>query len=129
MRSALSTIVVVLVVTGSALWLGACKSHHEEGVTSDYVTQWTTVNANTQATTDTAKRVLEEEGLKEVNGSSTAVDGTASGKTANGAKVKVSIKKKSDTTSEASVNVGTMGDPALGAEIAKKIKQEAEMKM
>jgi hypothetical protein len=129
MRSALSAVVVVLVVAGSALWLSACKSSHEEGVSSNYMTQWTTVNADTQTTTNIAKRVLDEEGLKETTASATSVDGTATGKMANGTKVKVSVKKKTDTSSEVSVNVGTMGDPALGAEIAKKIKDEAEMKM
>jgi|tagenome__1003787_1003787.scaffolds.fasta_scaffold17759422_1 Zn-dependent membrane protease YugP len=129
MRSVLSAVVVVVTLAASALWLSACKSSHEEGVSSNYMTQWTTVNANTQTTTDTAKRVLEQEGLKEVNASSTSMDGTASGKMANGTKVKVSVRKKNDTASEASVNVGSMGDPQFGAEIAKKIKDQAEMKM
>jgi hypothetical protein len=108
-----------------ALLLAGCQSSHEEGVKSSYRSQWTAVAANPQATADAAKAVLMDEGLKEVTSSSTNVDGTAEGKKADGSKVKVAIAKK-DAGSEVSVTVGTMGDPALGAEIAKKIKMRAE---
>ena len=103
-----------------------CKSTHEEGVKSNLHSQWTDVNASTQATTDAAKSVLTEQGLKDVKGSATNVDGTASGKMADGTKVSVAVKKQSDTRSQVSVTVGTMGDPKLGAEIAKKVKMTAE---
>ena len=103
-----------------------CKSTHEEGVKSNMMTQWTDVNANPTATTDAAKAVLEEEGLKEVSASSTNIDGKATGKMADGTKVTVGVSKKSDTTSQVEVNVGTMGSPTRGAEIAKKIKMKAE---
>jgi hypothetical protein len=102
-----------------------CQSKHEEGVKSNLRTQWTTVNADPRATADAAEAVLKDEGLKEVKSSATNVDGMASGKLADGTKVSVSIKKK-DAVSEVSVNVGTLGDPALGAEIARKIKDKAE---
>jgi len=105
-----------------------CKSTKEEGVTSNIMTQWTDVAANTKVTTDAAKAVLEEEGLKEVTASSTNMDGTASGKMADGTKVKVNVTKKSDTSSQVEVGVGTMGSPTRGAEIAKKIKVKAEGK-
>ena len=105
---------------------GGCKSSHEEGVKTSYRSQWTTVNANTEATTAAAKDVLQAEGLKEVKATSTAVDGTASGKKADGTKVNVSIEKQEENRSQVSVNVGMMGDPELGAEIAKKIKDQAE---
>ena len=47
---------------------------------------------------------------------------------ADGTKVTVTIKKQSDTMSQVSVVVGTMGSPSYGAELAKKIKARAEMK-
>jgi hypothetical protein len=103
-----------------------CKSTHEEGVKSNLHSQWTDVNANTTMTTDAAKAVLEGQGLKDVKGSSTNVDGTATGKMADGTKVNVDVKKKSASMSQVSVTVGTMGDPKLGAEIAKKVKMQAE---
>jgi hypothetical protein len=102
-----------------------CQSSHEEGVKSNYVQQWTDVSTDPATTADAAKAVLMDEGLRDVKSNATGVDGTAEGKKADGTKVKVSIKKK-DTGSQVSVMVGTMGDPALGAEVAKKIKMRAE---
>jgi len=122
MRHALSGIVVLV---GFAICGVGCASS-QEGVKSNYMTQWTQVSANTQAATDAAKSVLESEGLKEVSASSTAVDGTAHGKMADGTKIKVSIKKSGDSKSDVSVTVGSTGDPKLGAELAKKIKTKAE---
>ena len=58
--------------------------------------------------------------------SSTNVDGKATAKKADGTKVNVTIKKQSETMSQVSVVVGTMGQPALGAEIARMIKDRAE---
>jgi len=40
----------------------------------------------------------------------------------------VAVKKESENLSQVSVTVGTLGDPSLGAEMAKKIKARAEMK-
>jgi len=112
-----------LLATGP--WLAGCASS-EKGVKTNYRTQWTTVSADTKSTTDAARAVLEGEGLKDVTASSTNVDGKASGKKADGTKVTVSVKKKGDNSSEVSVNVGTMGDPSLGADLAKKVKDRAE---
>ena len=120
-----SSFAVVLAVA-TAMLLSACQSKHQEGVTSNYRAQWTPVNADTQATTDAALAVLKEEGLKDVGGSSTNVDGEATAKKADGTKVRVSVEKQTATTSQVSVVVGTMGQPALGAEIARKIKERAE---
>jgi len=106
-------------------WLAGCSSS-QEGVKTNYHSQWTSVSADTKTTTDAAKAVLESEGLKDVKASSTNVDGTASGKKADGTKVDVSVQKKGENSSEVSVNVGTLGDPSLGAEIARKIKDRAE---
>ena len=119
---------MLLTLAALAVGLSACQSTHEEGVKSNYMTQWTTVNADTNKTTDASKAVLEEEGLKEIKASSTNLDGTATAKKADGSKVQVKVQKKGDTGSEVSVNVGTMGDPAVGAEIARKIKERAEKK-
>ncbi len=104
-----------------------CKSQHEEGVTSNYRTQWAPVAASTKATTDAAASVLTAESLKDVVSESTDVDGVASAKKADGTVVKVHVKKKGDG-SELAVTVGTIGDPVLGAELTKKIKAKAEMK-
>jgi hypothetical protein len=114
-----------VVAAGLAAGTG-CQSTHEEGVKSNLRTQWTDVNASTEATTQAAQFVLESEGLKEVKGKSTSLDGTASGKMADGTKVTVDVKKMTDRTSKVSVTVGAVGNPKLGAEMAKKIKMHAE---
>lgn len=121
MRVAIAGLVAALLGLGSA----ACQSHHEQGVTSSYRSQWTDVAADTKTTTDAAKAVLETEGLKDITASSTALDGTAEAKKADGTRVGVAIKK-TDAGSQVSVTVGTFGDPAVGAELAKKIKDKAE---
>jgi hypothetical protein len=114
----------VVLALGSAAFVG-CASSHEEGVKSNLRSQWTMVSADTMATTDAAKAVLEERGLKDVSGSSTKVDGKAMGKKSDGTEVKVAIEKEG-TGSQVSVTVGTLGDPTLGAEIAKAIKDKAQ---
>ena len=124
MSHALRTINLTLALAALALFAG-CQSHSEKGVTSNYRSQWTTVNADTRATTEAAKAVFMEDGLKDVAGTSTNVDGSATAKKADGTKVKANVEKKGDA-SQVSVTVGTMGDPSLGANIAKRIKDRAE---
>jgi len=114
-----------LVMVAGAL---GCKSSHEEGVKSDLRTQWTTVAADAKTTTEAAKAVLAAQDLKNVTGSSTGVDGTAMAMKADGTKVKVDIEKADNSGCKVSVTVGTLGDPTLGAAIAKQIKQTAENK-
>jgi hypothetical protein len=121
------SLTIVGILATAALLVG-CKSSHEEGVKSNYRTQWTPVAADTVVTTNAAKSVFEAEGLKDVSGSSTKVDGKAKGKMADGTDVTATIQKETETTSTVSVTVGTLGDPTLGAEMAKKIKLKAETK-
>jgi Zn-dependent membrane protease YugP len=103
-----------------------CASKHQSGVKSDYRTQWTNVAAGTDKTTAAARAVLESRNLKDVTSNATDVDGVATGKMADNTKVKVDVKKKSDSASQVSVTVGSLGDPALGAELAREIKDRAE---
>ena len=119
---------VAAFVLAAGLIGAGCKSTHEEGVKSNMRTQWTDVMADTKTTTDAAKAVLMEEGLKDVTAQSTNMDGKATAKMADGTKITASIAKKSENMSEVTVNVGTMGSPTRGAEIAKKIKIRAEGK-
>jgi len=110
-----------------AMAMVGCESHHEQGVTSNYHSQWTNVNADTQTTTDAAKSVLSEMQLRDVKGQATNVDGSAMGKKADNTEVKVAVRKNEGSNgSQVSVTVGMMGDPTLGAEIAKKIKDRVE---
>lgn len=114
------------VLAVSTLTFVGCASKHEEGVKSNLLTQWIDVNADTVRTADAAKAVLEAEGLQNVTGSSTKLDGKVHGKLSDGTDVNVTIAKKKDVGSEVSVKVGMTGDRAMGAELAKKIKAKAE---
>src|SRR5688572_29801164 len=107
------TLVSLSLVVAVTMFVSACQSKHEEGVKSDYRAQWTSVNADTSATTEAARAVLNEQGLKDVKANSTQVDGKATAKKADGTKVDVTIKKQSDNMSQVSVVVGTIGQPAL----------------
>lgn len=117
---------VLVGIIGLACGFGiGCKSRHEEGVKSNLHSQWTEVNADPRAATAAAEAVLRDQGLRDIKADSTNIDGKVSGKKADGTKVNVSIEKKSATKSQVSVTVGHMGDPKLGAEIAKKVKMQA----
>ncbi|MBC8105690.1 MAG: DUF3568 family protein [Anaerolineae bacterium] len=113
----------------ASIVLAGCQSKHQEGVTSDYRAQWMSVNADTTTSTEAARAVLADEGLKDIQASSTNVDGRVTGKKADNTQVTVTIKKQTDTTSQVSVVVGTVGQPALGAELARKIKDRVEGSM
>jgi Zn-dependent membrane protease YugP len=108
------------------LGVASCASRHEQGVKSHYRSQWTNVAADTQAATEAARAVLEQRGLKQVTARSTGVDGVASAKMADDTNVTVDIKRVSDTSSQVSVTVGRLGDPKLGAELARQIQMRAE---
>jgi hypothetical protein len=110
----------------ASLVAAGCESTHEKGVKSNVRTQWTDVAVDTQKATDAAKAVLEAEGVHDVKSNATNFDGEVTGKMADGTKVTVTVKKQDDTKSQVSVNIGTMGSPSAGAEIAKKIKARAE---
>ena len=66
---------VAAFVLAAGLIGAGCQSTHEEGVKSNMHTQWTDVMADTKTTTDAAKAVLMEEGLKDVSAESTNMDG------------------------------------------------------
>lgn len=113
-----------LIVCAAAAAAG-CASKHEQGVKSDYRTQWTQVAAGTDKTTAAARAALENRNLIDVSSSATAVDGVAKGKMADGTKVKVDVEKRGEG-SQVSVTIGALGDPKLGAELAREIKDRAE---
>jgi hypothetical protein len=122
---------ILIFALAASLALGAglvsgCNSTHEAGVTSDVHTQWTNVAADPKATTDAAKAVLTADGLKNVQGDSTDIDGKVTAQKADGTTITAVIKKVDTGGSQVSVTVGTFGDPTLGAEYVAKIKAKAE---
>ena len=123
MRIAIVSLAALLL----SITLLGCQSTHEKGVTSNYHSQWSSVHADVKTTTKSAEAVLNDAELKDVSSSSTNVDGSASGKKSDGTKVNVAIRKEKESISQVSVTVGKMGDPELGAELARKIKERAEI--
>ena len=123
----MKSVICFVLVGAIATALVGCASHDDASVKSDYHSQWTNVSADTAASANAAKAVLTDLGLNDVTASSTGIDGVAQGTKANGAVIKVNIKK-TDTGSQVEVVVGTLGDPHMGVEIAEKIKAKAEGK-
>jgi uncharacterized lipoprotein NlpE involved in copper resistance len=126
----MKSVAKVLIVAASLTSMGlvGCASKTQENVTSTYRTQYTSVAVGTAAATDAAKAVLEAEGLKDVVANSTNADGKATAKKADGTVITVDVEKDTDTTSKLKVNVGMLGDPKYGAELAAKIRAKAEGK-
>ena len=105
--------------------LNGCKSSQQEDLTTNGLSQWTTVSGDVAKVTDASKAVLKDYNLKDIDAHATTVDGMATGSKADGTVITVTIKKAS-AGSQVTVQVGKLGDPKLGAEIAKKIKDKAE---
>ena len=120
-RVAYPSVVVSLIL----LTLIGCKSSTQEGVSTNGRTQWTTVSGDVAKVTAAAESVLKEYNLKDVESHATTLDGSAKGSKADGTSISVLVRKAT-AGCEVTVNVGTLGDPKLGAEIAKKIKDKAE---
>lgn len=117
----------VAALTAMTLLGFGCASHHQENVTSDYLSQWTMVDADVETVTSAAKQVFMDDKLTDVSAESTKVDGRASGMTADKTKIQATIGK-TDTGVKLTISVGKLGDPKMGANYATKIKQVAEGK-
>ena len=104
-----------------------CASHHQENVTSDYLSQSTMVDSDVESVTMAAKKVFTDDKLTDVSAEATKVDGRASGLTADKTKIQASVNK-TDTGVKLTISVGKLGDPKMGADYAVKIKQVAEGK-
>ncbi|RYG65317.1 hypothetical protein EON77_18670, partial [bacterium] len=70
----MKTILAAAVCSVASLAFVGCASKSQEGVTSTYRSQRTTVAADVKTTTDAAKAVLEEMELHNVSAKSTNVD-------------------------------------------------------
>jgi len=111
-----------LVVTSTG-----CTSSSNPGVKNNVLSQWSNVEGDTTTATNAAKDVLTDMGFKDITATSTAVDGRAIGKKADGTKITVDVTKITDKTSTVKVSVGTVGEPELGTDIVNKIKTKLGM--
>jgi len=121
-RILIQTVMCGLLLAGAAS-LSGCKTD-EPGVKSTYHSQYSTVAGNTAKATKAARDVLGDLKLQNIDSKSTAVDGWATGYTADNKKISVDIRKVTDSTSEVSVNVGSVGDPDMGKDIVARIQKK-----
>lgn len=124
-------IALASIVACMSLGLAGCSTS-QEGVKSGVRGQYADINATVPKTTEAAKSVFAAEGLKEVAGDNTMIDGKVTGKKADGTVITADVKKLTDTTSQVNVTVGMMGtmggNSSTGVELAAKIKAAAEGK-
>lgn len=120
---------MVIIVAGLGLVPLACQTT-EPGVKSNQFSQYTTMEVGTAKGTDAAKDVLEDLGLKEIQSSSTNLDGWAKGMMADKTIVKVSLDRvgEAENMSEVSVTVGSFGDPTLGKDIIARMRDKLGIK-
>lgn len=111
------------IALASLALLPGCKTD-EPGVRSTYRSQYTTVTGRTDEVAKAAEDVLEDLKLQRVESRSTAIDGYATGYTADNKKIVVEIEKAGDNTSEVRVNVGNVGDPDLGKDIIARLQKK-----
>ena len=122
MKYLLSCVLSAVVMT-AMVSLPACQTS-QPGVKSSYKSQWATVDGSTTKATEAAKDVLQDMKLQNISATSTAVDGTVVGYTADNTKISVDVQKVTDKTSQVSVYVGAMGDPDMGKDILARIQKE-----
>ncbi len=122
MAKLISAVCVVLIGAATVVALPGCKTD-QEGVKTNYRSQWQTFTASVEDATDAAEAALSGLELKSVESSSTKIDGQATGLTADETKVTVSVAKVGDDQAEVSVYVGKLGDPELGKAILADIGQ------
>ncbi|MEM6459246.1 MAG: DUF3568 family protein [Planctomycetota bacterium] len=109
------------------LLLSGCATD-APGIKSNFVRQWTVVDADVEAATAAAEDVLESYELRDVESGTTQLDGVARGFRADGTEIVVEVRRARDEDgqavagSEVSVRVGTVGDEPIGVEIAEKIR-------
>ncbi|MEM9882785.1 MAG: hypothetical protein AAF800_07700 [Planctomycetota bacterium] len=122
-----SLLVASLSLTGPLLLPGCATD--APGIKSNFVRQWTVVDADVPAATAAAEAVLESYDLRNVESGTTQLDGVARGFRADGGEVVVEVRRARDDDgqaiegSEVSVRVGTVGDEAIGVEIAEKVRE------
>lgn len=114
-----STLALLLFATNISL-VGCATD--APGIKSNYVQQWSNVTGDVEAVTEAAEEVLGSYDLKDIASDATKLDGSVKGMMADATEVVVDVRKLTENSSEVSVRVGTVGDPALGTEIVQKIE-------
>lgn len=123
LRRTTFALILPSVLAVGTVGLTGCKTD-APGIKSNYVQQWTIVDGDVEAASETAESVLEDYDFKEVDATMDKVSGVVTAMMADGSKVTVDVRKATQETSEVTVRIGTAGDNALGKEIATKIRKK-----
>jgi hypothetical protein len=110
----LALAVVALAVTG-------CKTT-QPGVTNNFGTLQTLVEAPPQAVTRAATESMQDLDLVVVSSQASNISGEVIGRTPDDSKVSVTVTPRPNNLCEISVRVGTMGDTATSQRIINRIK-------
>ena len=126
LRTRLASAAVAMLLGTALIVIPGCKTS-TDGVSSNYLQQYGDVVGTPEDVVNAAQDVLADYNLSGITGKSTKLDGEARGELADGTKLWVSAKAKTDTSSEVTVQVGKLGDSELGQKILTDItKQLAE---
>jgi hypothetical protein len=116
---------VLFIVAGLSLTFAACQTT-EPGVTSTQFQQSTHMEVGTAKGTQAAEAVLKDLGLKDITSSATNLDGWAKGMMSDKTIVKVGLERvgQAEDVSEVTVTVGSFGDPTLGKDIIRRMRNK-----
>jgi len=123
-KSAISALVfAVLLLTLGVI--AACETD-TAGVDSNYLQQYTTVNAPVTEATSATEDVFEELELENIKSRSTQLDGEVTGMTARGKEIKAVLEAEDESNTEITVWVGRTGDTGMGQRILGMVRERVE---
>lgn len=94
----------------------------QPGVSNQFGTLETLVEADTKAVTEAAKDTLEDMDLVIVSSQATAIDGQVIARTAQDKKVTVTAEKAGENLTKMYIRVGTVGDQEVSLDILERIQ-------
>jgi hypothetical protein len=119
----MKTLPLLAILAAAAI---GCQSMHDRDVKSNYYSQWTTVKSDVKSTVKAGEEVFKEMELRDIKSEATVLDGSIDAKKSNDDTVHVTVRRRNESSSEVSITIGTLGDPSLGADLVKQIKNRAE---
>jgi hypothetical protein len=84
------------------------------------------VDASPQRTVEATNNAVKELGFVLVSSNGSAADGEVISRTAADKRVKVTMKRLTDTSSKVTIRVGTWGDEAISLQVLEKIKKHLQ---
>jgi hypothetical protein len=116
--------VILVLLSCVAMFAGGC-SKSVDGSSFNYASGnlSTTLAANVEKSYDASLKALQELQLEPTEKAKDALGGRLIAKTSADKKVKVMLTRVSDTTTELTISIGTVGDKAMSTTIYNKIME------